>query len=84
VRTFVLRIDALRDPEHTRRRADRGDFTPPGFEHIEPARAGFETDKIELVIRELDPDEAAHWSIGPAAQLRRDVPLLPPPRGVVR
>ena len=82
-RVLLLRIDVLSDPEHTRTRANRGDFTPPGFANVGPAEASFDATKIELRIQEADPEEAELWTVSPAGQLRRDFPLLPPPRGVV-
>lgn len=78
-----LVIDTLRDPQGTRRRADRGDFTPPGFAATGPAVVGRE-ERIELEIVAVDEEEASHWSIGPTGQLRRDRPLPPLARSVVR
>lgn len=80
---YVLRVDVLGDPDRTLARVNRGDFTPAGFEHVGPAEIGFNVEKAELKIRPCDPEEAAHWSIGPTGQLQRDAPLPPPPRGVV-
>ena len=82
-RRFVLRIGVLRnDYLPTRIRADRGDFTPPGFAAVAPAEVA--GDCIELHVEVADEEEARRWSIGPRGQLRRDTPSPPPPPSVVR
>lgn len=78
-----LLIDPLKDAEGTRRRADRGDFTPPGFGLEGPAEVGRDG-RIEIRLVVTDGEEAAHWSVGPSGQLRRDRPSPPVARSVVR
>lgn len=83
IRHLTLRIGTLRgDYAETKKRANRGDFTPPGFAAVAPAEVA--GDCIELHVEVADEEEARHWSIGPRGQLRRNTPSPPPAPSVVR